>query len=197
MLLARSSFSSFLLASRGNGGRRSPPRRPSHPPETACPATADKSTGTPRALQPAAAQTLSEQPAASLSLPSSVPVGLRAQLPTLHPGCDARPRQAQMRRSAARVGATSAAVAAASASQSQRNHGRVQHKSHPLGFETARLHKEGNARLSQTPCGVCGVCGSDDEERAVSGQGRAYVHLIGWQNTWEQAPGVPATPSPP
>ena len=23
------------------------------------------------------------------------------------------------------------------------------------------------------------------------------MHLIGWQNTWEQAPGVPATPSPP
>ena len=32
---------------RGNGRRRSPPRRPSHPPETAWPATADKSTGTP------------------------------------------------------------------------------------------------------------------------------------------------------
>ena len=26
---------------------------------------------------------------------------------------------------------------------------------------------------------------------------RALMHLIGWQNTWEQAPGVPATPSPP
>ena len=26
---------------------------------------------------------------------------------------------------------------------------------------------------------------------------RARMHLIGWQNTWEQAPGVPATPSPP
>ena len=23
------------------------------------------------------------------------------------------------------------------------------------------------------------------------------MHLIGWQNTWEQALGVPATPSPP
>ena len=23
------------------------------------------------------------------------------------------------------------------------------------------------------------------------------MHLIGWQNTWEQAPGVPTTPSPP
>ena len=39
--------------------------------------------------------------------------------------------------------------------------------------------------------------GSDDSEHAVSVQGRAYVHLTGWQNTWEQAPGVPATPSPP
>ena len=25
---------------------------------------------------------------------------------------------------------------------------------------------------------------------------RRRMHLIGWQNTWEQAPGVPATPSP-
>ena len=23
------------------------------------------------------------------------------------------------------------------------------------------------------------------------------MHLIGWQNTWKQAPGVPATPSSP
>ena len=25
---------------------------------------------------------------------------------------------------------------------------------------------------------------------------RRWMHLIGWQNTWEQAPGVPTTPSP-
>ena len=31
----------------------------------------------------------------------------------------------------------------------------------------------------------------------VSVQARSYMQLIGWQNTWEQAPGVPATPSPP
>ena len=31
----------------------------------------------------------------------------------------------------------------------------------------------------------------------VSVQIRQRVHLIGWQNTWEQAAGVPATPSPP
>ena len=41
------------------------------------------------------------------------------------------------------------------------------------------------------------VRGSDDSKHAVSVQGHAYVQLIGWQNTWEQAPGVPATPSPP
>ena len=47
-------------------------------------------------------------------------------------------------------------------------------------------------------CGsACGVCGSDDSDHAVSVQARSYVQLIGWQNTWEQAPGVPATPSPP
>ena len=39
--------------------------------------------------------------------------------------------------------------------------------------------------------------GSDDSEHAVSVQGHAYVQLIGEKNTWEQAPGVPATPSPP
>ena len=31
----------------------------------------------------------------------------------------------------------------------------------------------------------------------VSVQARSYMQLIGWQNTWKQAPGVPATPSPP
>ena len=31
----------------------------------------------------------------------------------------------------------------------------------------------------------------------VSVQAHSYVQLIRWQNTWEQAPGVPATPSPP
>ena len=58
-----------------------------------------------------------------------------------------------MRRSAVRVEATSAAVGAASTSQSQRNHGRVQHKSHPLGFVTSMSHKQGNACLSQMPGG--------------------------------------------
>ena len=27
----------------------------------------------------------------------------------------------------------------------------------------------------------------------VSVQARSYMQLVGWQNTWEQAPGVPAT----
>ena len=42
-----------------------------------------------------------------------------------------------------------------------------------------------------------GVGGSDDSGNGVSVQARSYVQLIGWQNAWEQAPGVPATPSPP
>ena len=42
-----------------------------------------------------------------------------------------------------------------------------------------------------------GVCGTEDSGHGVSGQARADVQLIGWQNTWEQAPGVPATPSRP
>ena len=45
--------------------------------------------------------------------------------------------------------------------------------------------------------GVGGVGGSDDSQHGVSVQARADVQLIGWQNTWEQAPGVPATLSPP
>ena len=44
---------------------------------------------------------------------------------------------------------------------------------------------------------LAGMCGSDDSGHGVSGQARADVQLVGWQNTWEQAPGVPATPSPP
>ena len=31
----------------------------------------------------------------------------------------------------------------------------------------------------------------------MSVQARSYMQLIGWQNAWEQAPGVPATPSRP
>ena len=46
-------------------------------------------------------------------------------------------------------------------------------------------------------CACWCVCGTRHQEHAVSVQGRAYMQLIGWQNTWEQAPGVPATPSPP
>ena len=52
-------------------------------------------------------------------------------------------------------------------------------------------------------CHVCDVscvgvmCGARDLENGVSVQARFCMQLIGWQNTWEQAPGVPATPSPP
>ena len=41
------------------------------------------------------------------------------------------------------------------------------------------------------------VRGTNHSEHGVSVQARAVVQLIGWQNMWEQAPGVPATPSPP
>ena len=44
---------------------------------------------------------------------------------------------------------------------------------------------------------VGGVGGARDLENGVSVQARFYMHLIGWQNTWEQVPSVPATPSPP
>ena len=44
---------------------------------------------------------------------------------------------------------------------------------------------------------ACGVCGTNHSQHGVSVQARADMELIGWQNAWEQAPGVPATPSPP
>ena len=44
-------------------------------------------------------------------------------------------------------------------------------------------------------CVVC-VVQMINDTASLSWHVRA-MHLIGWQNTWEQAPGVPATPSPP
>ena len=45
---------------------------------------------------------------------------------------------------------------------------------------------------------VCVVCVVQmiNDTASLSWHVRA-MHLIGWQNTWEQAPGVPATLSPP
>ena len=47
-------------------------------------------------------------------------------------------------------------------------------------------------------CSVGGVCvvRMINDTASLSWHVRT-MHLIGWQNTWEQAPGVPATPSPP
>ena len=44
---------------------------------------------------------------------------------------------------------------------------------------------------------ITGAGGSDDSKHGVSVQARACDASNWWQNTWEQAPGVPATPSPP
>ena len=44
--------------------------------------------------------------------------------------------------------------------------------------------------------GVVWVVQRINDTASLSWHVRA-MHLIGWQNTWEQAPGVPATPSPP
>ena len=52
-------------------------------------------------------------------------------------------------RSSARVEETSGAGAPSSAVRSR--HGRVQQESHPLGFESSRSHKQGNACFSHTP----------------------------------------------
>ena len=53
------------------------------------------------------------------------------------------------------------------------------------------------SHLEPSCSGGGGVCGARDLENGMSVQARFYMHLIGWQNAWEQAPGVPATPSPP
>ena len=72
-------------------------------------------------------------------------------------------------RSSARVEETSGAGAPSSAVRSQ-NHGRDQHKSHPLGYESSRSHKQGNACLSQTPVVVVFDAGV---------QQCVYVNVIG------------------
>ena len=84
---------------------------------------------------------------------------------SLRNGAKTRPRP--WRRSSAHAATWSGAVAPSSVSL-QRNQGRDQHKSHPLGFETSRSHKQGkgNACLSQTPGGGGG--GSDGEVNVVS-----------------------------
>ena len=57
---------------------------------------------------------------------------------------------------------------------------------------TIRRHQGAMAKLrglgGRGGTGDCTAC----QSRRVRG-----MHLIGWQNTWERAPGVPATPSPP
>ena len=90
-----------------------------------------------------------------LSWLSSVPVGRRTSHAPHH-GCDEGEQPAPCVRSSARVEETSGAGAPSSAVRSQKQ-GRVQHKSHPLGFESSRSHKQGNACLSHTPGGVGGV----------------------------------------
>ena len=66
----------------------------------------------------------------------------------------------------------------------------------PLGFHK-KVDTQRSALGQETPGGVGGVVGvggTSHSEHGVSVQARVYVQLIGWQNTWEQAPGVPATP---
>ena len=69
--------------------------------------------------------------------------------------CGADTRQGPSRRSSVHTVSKHGGVAPSSASRSQRNNGRGQHKSHPLRLETSRSHRQGNACLSQTPCCCC------------------------------------------
>ena len=97
--------------STGSAGRKPPPspppsgrlrgRSPSHRRRRRgrrARATAQRCAGTPHASFPAAELALSEHPAASLSLPSPVSVGLRSSRLASRHGCDARPRQTPKRR---------------------------------------------------------------------------------------------------
>ena len=72
------------------------------------------------------------------------------------------------------------------------------------------LHSLSSFSVSLSPCDVvcdavlcvvvcvCVVCVVQMiNGNGVSVQARSYMQLIGWQNTWEQAPGVHATPTPP
>ena len=125
---------------------------------------------------PAARQPQTEVPAAPPVEAASVPVGRRpareppppcppASLPLLprpDQHCGDGQRRGLRRRSTVRGATTNAGVALAA---SWRHHWRVQHKSHPLGFETSRSHKQGNACLSQTPGGVCGGYLGEGEEK--------------------------------
>ena len=100
-------------------------------------------------------------------------------------------RQGPGARSAARVSTTIAAGALAAA---WRLPSRVRHAAtcRPLGFS----EKVTQERQTLVENGLVVVVRMI-EGNGVSVQARSKMHLTGWQNTWEQAPGVPATPSPP
>ena len=105
---------------------------------------------TTRLRPPAAARSpQTEVPAATLSLPSSVPTGLRTSRSALQPGCDARPRQAPSRRSAAHASAWRAAVAPAAV-------WRLQRHQHALTCQQLEFRKNAiwRSRLVVRWCGV-------------------------------------------
>ena len=76
-----------------------------------------------------------------MSLPWSVSVVRCASRSALHPGCDARPRQAPLRRSSARVAAWRAAVASADAWRAPAPCNTSKHCCHPLESDKTRQHK--------------------------------------------------------
>ena len=119
---------------------------------------------------------------------ASVPVGRRT---AAHCGVTQLPRPQQ--ETFARVSTMSVPYELGVAAQ---HHGRVQHATwqyRPLGF-----HKKVDTQMSalelENTCVVL-VVRMIHDKASLSWRVRT-MQLLGWQNTWEQAPGVPATLSP-
>ena len=155
---------------------------------------------------PAAQKPPQEAPAASPEAGSSVPVGRSTSrsLPPHWPWwlssgsverrsaarCGASQQPGPQRSTAARVATTSAVVAASDAEQLPRA------ARWPSSQKVTR-HQKMKVTQGATWLVVLVVVVQMIHSTACLSRRVPAMHLIGWQNTWEQAPGVPATPSPP
>ena len=133
------------------------------------------STGKPRAPQPTAARALSEQPAASPEVVSSVPVGLRARhappplsAPPPAERCGGGPKPAPASPTSPHAGGKHEGGAPCGVGHSRRRSRRVRPSWRPLRSDT-RLHKKETLESDAWWC----VCGSDDSGHGVSSQARA------------------------
>ena len=130
---------------------------------------------------------------------AAVTVGLRAQRSTLHPGCETRPRQAPLRPSAARVGATRAQP---SLSPPHRGgHHAINIQGHHQQEFLKKLLKKSNLKPKWLrrwwwcvcrSCVWCGVCGV----RGVCGDVRVWAHFV-WAHFVRCCVAVTSHPQPP